>query len=102
MSECMRCRLSLTAIHHRKPDGSPLCPACASREPVVDVYVTDAASLHEDASLKVKRTGGKEPFLELKSGESLEHRTGIWRNRVQRIDRDNDRYDKVVTDQETD
>ena len=92
---------SLASVHHRKPDGAPLCLTCASREPVVDVYDTETALVHEDAAIKAKRSDEKEPFLELKTGESLEYRTGVWRNRVQQIDRDNDRYDKVVTDQET-
>ena len=101
MPECTRCASPLTVIHHRTPDGSPLCRRCADREPVVDVYDDEKGSVHEDAALKAKRPGEREPFLELKSGESLEYRTGTWRSRVQRVDPDNDQYDKIVTDQET-
>ncbi len=78
-----------------------MCRACAEREPFVSVFDADSTNLHEDAALKARRQGEKNPYLELKLGESLEYGTGVWRLRLQRVDRDANWYDKVVTDQDT-
>ena len=63
--------------------------------------LSDSGTGHEDLGIKKKRAGTKKPFEEIKSGDSLEHRTGKWRDRIQKVDRDQDWYDKVVTDKES-
>jgi len=97
-STCNHCHSAIESLHHRNRHGAPLCHACASTELVVHVFDSDQATLREDLALKARRVGDKESFLELKTGDSFEHKTGLWRERVQRIDRDADRYDKVVID----
>ena len=101
MEACTRCDSPVHNVHHSTRDGKPLCASCAGVEPHANVFDMDSALAHEDSALKGQRPGEKEPFLELKAGDSLEHRTGLWRERFQRVDRDNDTYDKVVTDKET-
>jgi hypothetical protein len=98
---CNRCGAALEIVKHRAEDGSPLCIPCAEKERVVHVTDTDCAEGHEDAFLKARKPGSKKPYLEIKAGESLEHSTGLWRDRVQRVDREQDQYHKVIKDQTT-
>jgi hypothetical protein len=100
-SICTRCGEQVEVVHNRNVNGSPLCVTCAEGEPAVQVFVSDSGKGHEDLALKKKRRGEKMPFEEFKSGESFEFRTNLWRERMQRVDRDNDKYDKVIKDKET-
>ena len=68
---------------------------------MVEVLDTDVAIAHEDLDLRARDATGGKPYLTVKSGDSLEQRTGKWRDRVQRVDQANHWYDKVVTDKET-
>jgi hypothetical protein len=53
---------------------------------------------HAMLGAKAKHPNVKKPFLELKTGSSLQHKTGLWAWLVRRIDRDNNRYHEKVTD----
>lgn len=100
-SICTRCGEQVEVVHHKDVNGFPLCVTCAEGELAVQVFVSDSSKGHEDLALKKKRGGEKRAFEEFKSGESFEFRTNLWRERMQRVDRDNDQYDKVIKDQET-
>lgn len=101
MDNCVRSGSEVKIVHHRQPNGSTLCRTCAEKEPIVEISASDSGKGHEDLGLEKKRPGMKKPFEEIKNGESLEYRTGKWRDRTQCVDRDKNWYDEVVTDQET-
>ena len=65
------------------------------------ITLSATLEVHADLAAKAKRPGQKKPFLEQKSGDDLHRASGTWRKRTMVVDRDNDRYTKVVTDPKT-
>ena len=51
--------------------------------------------------LKHRRPGFKKPIYEEISGDDLHRKTGLWSHLLQVIDRQNNRYRKLVTNAET-
>lgn len=101
---CANCNVVL----NEKLDGSthPPCPNCGS------VYRHVLATAEEEVPLRIRedtRTDIKDPSRRSKdklrrqilSGDSLHHKTGKWMKRYQEIDKDADRYRKIVSDLET-
>jgi hypothetical protein len=83
-----------------EPVGTP-CPQCGASAPVFEVSASDSAHFHEFAGTKGKRPGKKRPYIETQAGDQKEEDSGRWMEKFRRIDRDGDRYDEVVVDQET-
>lgn len=50
---------------------------------------------------KVKRGGKSQPAIKLKQGGEFHHDTGTWQHTAYRVDREANRYDKVVTNPAT-
>jgi hypothetical protein len=76
-------------------------PQQGSVVPEVDRTLSGTQAQHGDLSLKAKRQGQARPFVEEKRGDDLFRKTGRWSRRLQRIDHENDWYDKLVVDPET-
>ena len=74
------------------------CPGCGSLTRHIYVNIKDTLVVSDDLAIKAKRVGQRKPFLEQKIGSDLHHATGTRRHRVMVVDRDRDRYKKVVTD----
>jgi len=74
-----------------------------------DVYATvaqevvcrgpdDGLAMRDSVRYKLKPSDGGRPVLEGFSGDDLHRNTGRWMQKVQIVDRANDRYFKEVTD----
>ena len=51
--------------------------------------------------MKHKRPGNKKPLYESIAGDDLYRKTGQWNKLTQEIDRENDRYRKMIVNPET-
>jgi len=75
------------------------CPECGSRNRRIKATLKAALESREFIRMKAKEGGRGKPFLEIRSGDSLFRKTGVW-NRIHRIiDRKNDRYYERIEDQ---
>lgn len=74
---------------------------CGASAVIFDVRATDEASVREMVVLKARDQQAKEPHLIVKWGSSFFARESRWHELDRRIDRANDRYDEVITDEET-
>lgn len=66
-----------------------------------NVEIQGTVTLRSKLGLKHKRPGLKRPIYEEVSGDDLYRKTGLWSRVLQVIDRQNNRYKKVVTNAET-
>jgi hypothetical protein len=81
----------------------PGCPNCGAVGVAIGIAINDTVTVREMLAFKGKgdRNGKREVFLQGKAGEELHYDTQRWTVISRRIDRDNDRYDEVITDAET-
>ena len=90
----------------RIPDPTALPPApcalCGSWDRRIDVEAQGTTTARELVTLKQWR-GQKRgsPHLEMKTGDSLHHDTDEWHRLFQVIDRENNRYRKLVVNPTT-
>ena len=83
------------------PDQRTPCPMCGSLVRHIEVRLESTVRVTSDLAVKGRRNGERKPFVEQKVGNDVHRATGTWRNRRMVVDRDNDRYLKVVTDPKT-
>lgn len=74
---------------------------CGSLTRHIQVHIQDTVLVCSDLAVKARRSGGKKPFLEQKTGDDFHRATGTSRKRNMVIDRENGRYRKIVTDPKT-
>lgn len=79
----------------------PPCPSCGSRKRVICTYIQETVKIKEKVSGKTKKQGIKKPTYEFVAGDDLHNKSGKWHTKKRIIDRDNDRYEEVVSDPET-
>ena len=96
--ECGECHRVLKESPSAKAEERRPCPGCGSLTRHIYVNIKDTLVVSDDLAIKAKRVGQRKPFLEQKIGSDLHHATGTRRHRVMVVDRDRDRYKKVVTD----
>ena len=77
------------------------CPTCGSRVRIHNAEIREPLTLRSKLGFKQKRPGFKEPIYEEISGDDLHTKTGLWSHLLQVIDRQNNRYRKLVTNAET-
>jgi hypothetical protein len=101
---CASCEAILPPEWLEEPDTarSP-CPTlgCGSTERLRAKDLLATSKSRATLAAKLKRGGKGKPAVELKQGDDFHHQTATWRHRAQRLDRESDRWDKVVTDPET-
>lgn len=80
-------------VEERRP-----CPSCGSIARRFDLELAGSVDLRSSLGLKARHAGERRPFLEHFSGADFSTRFRRWMDKLRRIDRENDRYDEVVTD----
>lgn len=96
-SYCGECRTRLDESPSTPAEDRQPCPSCGSTSRFVSVHVTETVTVHESVGMKARHADGRKPSRELRSGGDLHRDTGEWRTVHRVIDRENDRYDEVVT-----
>ena len=76
------------------------CPKCGSIAKTITVQFEDRIEFHDQLAMKSKRDGEK-PHLKAKVGDNYDHSRGKYVHIEQTVDRDNNRYRKLVKDKET-
>ena|SRR2546423_628996 len=99
--KCQDCHIVLDESPSAPADQRPPCPVCGSTRRLIERTLQGAQSVHSQLSIKGRRGGHGEPFVEQKIGDDLHRKTGRWKKLNQRVDRENDWYDKEVVDRET-
>lgn len=66
-----------------------------------NVSLSSKVKLRGMLGAKAKRANAKKPFLELKTGQDFHRKSGRWNVLWRKIDRDNDRYQELITDPAT-
>lgn len=75
--------------------------SCGSTSRIYDVTLTESIDLYDGLRAKARHGGTGKPYLEVKVREEVFRKKGSRVLRSMRIDRDNDRYSEVVTDQQS-
>lgn len=91
---CLSCDATIAADSAHLP-----CSRCGSLDRGVEVV--DTSTMRELTHSKLRKAKCGRPALEVKSGDSRDHRTGRWNTVEQRIDREHNRYYKHVEDPST-
>lgn len=78
----------------------PGCEHCGGTAVRFEIEVSDSVQIHEMVKLKAtgEREGRRKVFVEGKSGDEFHRDDQRWTKVARTIDRDNDRYDEVITD----
>ena len=90
---CAACGAEIDPAEHPST-----CPACGSGDRLIGVADEGHLTPREQVRLKQTWPGAKEPYEERKVGDDLHRDTGQWNRVEQIVDRDGDRYRKLVTD----
>lgn len=100
-SDCGYAFASPEKIGTQKPEERQPCPRCRSTKKTFNIQMEAHITLREMLGLKMRAKGEKDPSVEIKQGDNLYVETGKWHKLLQRIDRKNNRYQKIITDSET-
>jgi len=81
----------------------PGCPSCGGAGVAFGITLTGTVGFRDMLAFKAKgdRGGKRVVFLQGKAGDELHRDTQRWTVVSRGIDRENDRYDEVITDAET-
>lgn len=100
-TECKKCGFQ---FQFDVSKGVNLCPQCGSNELLREIFVKDKATAHEALRLKIKDkkfSSKKNPRKMLFAGEDLRKADGKWLQKKLLADKDNNLYEKTLTDPET-
>ena len=102
-SEPVLCSQCETEVIHEEGEPRIPCPACGSTARKFGVIATATVQARSSLAMKAKHdgaTGRHKWFVEQFEGWSLHRDSGRYRKVSQIVDRDNDRYRKLVTDED--
>ena len=100
-TECGQCHTHINESPSISLEQRIPCPQCGSLSRHVKVTLEDSITVHADLGAKARHPGDKKPFLEQKTGDDFHRESGTWRKRTMVVDRENDRYLKIVIDPAT-
>jgi len=101
ITTCANCQNVLNESPQTPLKERAACPNCGSKSRCFKVHVESKAEVKSSLKLKALHEVQGKLFIEQKSGASFFHKAQKWVRRLWRIDRDNDKYQELVVDPET-
>jgi hypothetical protein len=95
---CGKCKLALDEDPSIRPDQRIPCPSCGSTARDFQVSISAGLVMRSKLRMKAKHPGANKAFVEEISGDDLHRETNKWMKLSRVYDRQNDRYEEVITD----
>lgn len=91
--KCCGCNASL--LYEQGTERKP-CPQCGSKRRCADELLSEEIAIYDELKMKGKHGGRGRPFFEARIGHSFFLKSGEWNHIEQIVDRENNRYIKII------
>ncbi|MCF8144248.1 MAG: hypothetical protein K9N21_10035 [Deltaproteobacteria bacterium] len=91
--KCCECDASL--FYEQGTERKP-CPHCGSERRCADELLREEIAFYDELRMKGKHEGRGKPFFEARVGPSFFFKDGVWNHVEQIVDRENNRYIKII------
>jgi len=98
---CANCGIELHEIYNSNIDERTPCPSCGSKHHAIQRTIIDEINVVDITKTKSRHGTSGKPFRKTTDGSDLCRKTGQYMKKHQLIDRDNDLYEEIITDPET-
>lgn len=98
---CGKCKIFLNEDANIESKNRTPCPKCGSTSRTFHVHIHESITLREKWGMKARHGDKGKPYIESISGDDLHRESGKWMKLERTIDRENDKYNEIVTDPST-
>ncbi len=99
--QCGTCSAPIDEPSDAPSEKRAPCPACGSITRRSNMQFSETVTLHASLGYRPKSRGKEKPYLEGRTGDDFDHKTGEWMILERIMDRARNWYKALVTDPET-